>query len=221
MQIDILKATDQEFDNLVNYLLAQLSDIKSARLNNENTDGIKNQFRGVIEDIEFTVDETETKAKLDRIAELKEIEESNKQTYETKLAEIYAPMIKLNENEQLEMDAVIPDNIRIELDNLREVFSRKRESLKAECEENRKVFDIQFVKDTDGANKEYATLEAGVRADVLSAGHSIKGTKYTMQYVKGSIDLDEKTIKTILAAHPEYKELADVTEPSTRLAKNR
>lgn len=82
--------------------------------------------------------------------------------------------------------------------------------------------DAEFASKSDDAKLNMQILEGKIREAVLAAGASIKGKRFTCQWVKPSIKM---TVKGLELAHKKYGDalydFCEKSEPSTRIVANK
>ena len=82
--------------------------------------------------------------------------------------------------------------------------------------------DAEFAGKADDAKTNMLVLEGQIREAVLQAGASIKGARYTCQWVKPSIKM---TVKGLDLAHKKFGDalydFCEKSEPSTRIVANK
>ena len=77
--------------------------------------------------------------------------------------------------------------------------------------------DAEFTPLLEAAQEQAATLENEVRADVLTAGASVKGSRLHVIWRKGLVSWDGKSLDGYAAAHPEVLRFRKEGEPSVSI----
>lgn len=77
--------------------------------------------------------------------------------------------------------------------------------------------DAEFTPLLEAAQEQAATLENEVRADVLTAGASVKGSRLHVIWQKGRVSWDGKSLDGYAAAHPEVLRFRKEGEPSVSI----
>jgi len=77
--------------------------------------------------------------------------------------------------------------------------------------------DAEFTPRLEAAQEQAATLENEVRADVLTAGASVKGSRLHVIWQKGRVSWDGKSLDGYAAAHPEVLRFRKEGEPSVSI----
>ena len=100
------------------------------------------------------------------------------------------------EKKQL-IDSVIPPEIKDKLAEIDAEFAQKSESIQAKKTE----------------------LEAEIKAEVLEAGRSVKGTYHSFVWSKPRVSWDTKALDGYAAAHPEIQQFRIEGSPSVSVRK--
>ena len=100
------------------------------------------------------------------------------------------------EKKQL-IDSVIPPEIKDKLAEIDAEFAQKSESIQAKKTE----------------------LEAEIKAEVLEAGRSVKGTYHSFVWSKPRVSWDTKALDGYAAAHPEIQQFRVEGSPSVSVRK--
>lgn len=113
-------------------------------------------------------------------------------------------------------------DLRAATDALRLDFEDKRAKIiPADVRAALDELEAEYRGTADAAQENAAALEAEIKADVLAAGATVKGTGMSAIYSAGRVSWDTKALDGFAAAHPEIATFRKVGEPSVsfRVAK--
>lgn len=77
--------------------------------------------------------------------------------------------------------------------------------------------DAEYAPLLEIAQDAAATLEAEIRAAVLAAGATAKGSRLQVVWMKGRESIDMKAIKGYAVAHPEVRQFIKENEPTVSI----
>ncbi len=86
--------------------------------------------------------------------------------------------------------------------------------LTPEIRERLAEIDAEFDPKIDALMQERAGLEAAIKAEVLRAGKTIKGTYHSFVWSKGRVGWDTKALDGYAKAHPEIEAFRSEGNPS-------
>ncbi len=86
--------------------------------------------------------------------------------------------------------------------------------LTPEIRERLAEIDAEFDPKIDALMQERAGLEAAIKAEVLRAGKTIKGTYHSFVWNKGRVSWDTKALDGYAKAHPEIEAFRSEGNPS-------
>ena len=113
------------------------------------------------------------------------------------LAELYSQRDLLGMEKQRLIDAILTPEIKAQI---------------AEIE-------AEFSGPVQAVNDKAASLENEIRADVVTAGATVKGEYLQAVFTKGRVSWDTKALDGYAAAHPEITTFRKVGEPSVSIRK--
>lgn len=91
--------------------------------------------------------------------------------------------------------------------------------LTPEIKEKLAEIDAEFAPKFEALNLERSLLEAQIKAVVLEAGQSIKGTHHQFTWSKPRVSWDTKALDGYAKAHPEITQFRKEGEPSVSVRK--
>lgn len=122
------------------------------------------------------------------------------------------------------------DEIKQALDKLSEIYSAKDalalqkqelidSVLTPEIKAKLAEIDAEFAPMVEAVNAQASLLETTIKAEVITAGASVKGSYLHAVYAKGRVSWDSKRLEGLMIALPALKECRSESAPSVSLRK--
>lgn len=112
----------------------------------------------------------------------------------------------LNAEQQALIDSVLTPEILAKVGEIKAEFAPKFEAL-----EN----DTAYLE----KKQEAETLTEDIKAEVIAAGETVKGSCLMAVYAKGRVSWDTKALDGYCVAHPEVEQFKKIGEPSVSIRK--